>query len=258
MSTIPVYRFRANDPAPAYTRYRCSTLDTPPAGWTLDRIAFYAFSDGSVPGTVQIYEHQATDAAGRVRYYYDAAPNNDYGWGQGTPVFFAYPNDSPVAGARPVYAYYNIPPGLGGWNYAFSANPNISNANSWVRSGQVFAAPSDITINVMAVRNATPPGGWTTSFQPSGVTMPYAGRLVFKPASTGWAFPANSFRIVSSDNPHGNSDFAPQQVVDGVLYVGDSETDAGLYSYCLTLVDSSSGQPFDADPEVRNTDPDDL
>jgi hypothetical protein len=253
MATIPIYRLSATNPT-SYKRYRYSSNAALP-GWAFDRIAFYAFSDGSAEGAVPIYELSANDGSGNLRYYYSTSQANQFGWSNGTLAFYAYPAGSTAAGARPIYSYSQTPPSLGGWVYGFSANPSIS---GWSLNGEAFRVPSDITINVMAVRNTTPAGGWTTTFQPSNVTMPYPGRLVFIPVSAGWTFPANSFRIVSSDNPQGNADFSPQALLGNALYVGDSESDPGQYSYCLTLIDSSTNQPFDADPQVRNTEPDAL
>ncbi|WP_298436389.1 MAC/perforin domain-containing protein [uncultured Jannaschia sp.] len=92
---VPVHGFHHSSPS----RWFFTTQpETAPSGWDDEGVRFYAFKDGSRPGTAQIYRYYNKN---EDAFYMTTDPESGYDvWGDRTPAFHAY--DAPDAAADTV------------------------------------------------------------------------------------------------------------------------------------------------------------
>jgi hypothetical protein len=115
------------------------------------------------------------------------------------------------------------------------------------------AVPEESRSSNKTVEVAYAPDDW--SFMPYTTIMTRPGNITFRrPAGSTWEFV--SFSIKDGTNPEGAAEFRVLQT-GPTMVVHNSWRHLGTYNYevCIRL---RGGSVLCSDPEVRNTDPDDL
>lgn len=213
MTIVPVYRLRG-PVTDSGSRYRFSRdaqpnpnptpgqpNPDPGADWTVDRVAFYAFSDRTRAGRINhrlvpIYEFYRLDESGvSYRYSVGAEPPDDWISREGV-AFWMHPARTDGAGA-PVHIYsQNTSEGS---SYALSVNPGIE--GSWTNESVLAVAAGTVPVVVSVRSDIGDPGRYHWSYTPSTINLMYATTIEFVQA------PRSAWRFVDLEVHGGREDF---------------------------------------------------
>ena len=166
-NSVSIYSlYQSND---AGWNFRLSTNGTPPPGWAVNAIAFYAFVDAA-DGLVPIYEYSASNPTFTTIYFYSTSPQVS-GWTRTGNVFYAF--SAPLI---PIYAQQaagptrynwsatNVPVAGSGWSPGAAVfEASTVQQGDAVPVYQYYSTASTAGWNYLLSMSATPPAGFQLS-----------------------------------------------------------------------------------------------
>jgi hypothetical protein len=267
MPIVPVYRLRASSSEKSRSRYRFSRdphpdpnpfpgrrNPDPSTSWSIDRVAFYAWSDPLVDGRVDpelqpVYEFFRLDQSNRVQYQYSADPSPPDGWHARDYVsFWAYPS----AHLDADHAVYTAAAesANGGTAKALSLN-GYGLANAKRQLAPAFYASATIPIVVSVRENPRSPDRFEWTFEPSTVHLSHPATLQFTRA------PHSSWKFTGFEVVDGGEDFGSPDVTDEMVLVdAHYRTQDRDFKYHITIAVGDGSRTITGDPEIVNQTPD--
>lgn len=243
MTIVPVYRLRGTltDSGPRYRFSRDAQPNPnptpgrpnpdPDTRWTVDRVAFYAWSDRTRADAINhrlvpIYEFYRLDESERVSYRYSEGAEPPHGWVSREYVaFWMLPAGTEGAGTR-VYIHSQDAPE--GSTYALSVSRELG--VSWTNESVLAMAAGTVPVVVSVRSDIEDHGRYHWSYAPSTINLTYATTIEFVQA------PLSAWRFVDLEVPGGREDFDRPIIRDRRVRLNARYANTGRdFRYRLTI-----------------------